>query len=571
MLTSALLIHLTGGRIETHFHVFGSLAFLAFYRDWRVLLTATVVVALDHMARGLFWPQSVFGILTTSPWRWLEHAGWVVFEDTFLIISLRQSLRDMFEVTARRAHLETVNADIECQVTERTLELTRENADRRQAEDALRQSEAHLQTVVDHLAEGVDVSDLGGRLLHFNRAALQMHGFGSLSEVRRHLTDFADTFELSSLDGAVWPVEQWPLARILRGESLREIEVRVRRIHTGWERIFSYGGTLVHDPAGKPLMAVVTDSDITERKRAESELAATHKELLDTSRQAGMAEVATAVLHNVGNVLNSVNAPSSCLADNLKKSKAANLSKVVELLQQHKDDLGPFLSSDPKGKQVPVYLAQLASHLACEQTSALLELAQLQKNIEHIKDIVTMQQSFAKVSGVTETVPVTDLVEDALKMNASSLLRRDIQIIRHYEPVPPITVEKHKVLQILINLVRNARQACEESGPQPKRLTLRVVNRIDQVRIAVTDNGVGIPPENLTRIFAHGFTTKKDGHGFGLHSGALAGREMGGVLSVQSDGPGHGATFTLELPLNRLNHETQAAALPPAKAFPAAA
>src|SRR5258706_13125007 len=91
MLTSALLIHLTGGRIETHFHVFGSLAFLAFYRDWKVLLTATVVVAADHWARGGFWPQSVFGVLSTSGWRWLEHAGWVLFEDLFLIISLRQS------------------------------------------------------------------------------------------------------------------------------------------------------------------------------------------------------------------------------------------------------------------------------------------------------------------------------------------------------------------------------------------------------------------------------------------------------------------------------------------------
>src|ERR1041384_4915972 len=123
MLMSALLIHLTGGRIETHFHVFGSLAFLAFYRDWRVLATATVVVALDHAARGLFWPQSVFGVLTASSWRWLEHAGWVLFEDTFLFISVQQSLSEMFEVAAKRAKLEGVNTEIERQVAERTTEL----------------------------------------------------------------------------------------------------------------------------------------------------------------------------------------------------------------------------------------------------------------------------------------------------------------------------------------------------------------------------------------------------------------------------------------------------------------
>ena len=258
--------------------------------------------------------------------------------------------------------------------------------------------------------------------------------------------------------------------------------------------------------------------------------------------------MASSVLHNVGNVLNSVNIASSCVADRLKKSKAANLSKVVKLLAEHENDLGGFFTNDPRGRQVPAFLAQLAGLLAHEQAKALEELAQLQKNIEHIKDIVAMQQSFAKVSGVTELVKAADLVEDALRMNASSLARRDIQIIKQYEEARLITVEKQKVLQILVNLVRNAQDACDNMGCGDKRLTLRVTHGDDRVRIAVCDNGVGITPENRTRIFAHGFTTKKDGHGFGLHSGALAAKEMGGSLTVQSDGPGQGATFTLELP-----------------------
>ncbi len=132
-LTSALLIHLTGGRIETHFHVFGSLAFLAFYRDWRVLVTATVVVGGDHLVRGLYWPQSVFGVLTPSSWRWLEHVGWVLFEDAFLFISIRQSLRQMFEIALRRAGLENLNAQIELQVVERTAALEKTNAELRTA------------------------------------------------------------------------------------------------------------------------------------------------------------------------------------------------------------------------------------------------------------------------------------------------------------------------------------------------------------------------------------------------------------------------------------------------------
>jgi signal transduction histidine kinase len=322
------------------------------------------------------------------------------------------------------------------------------------------------------------------------------------------------------------------ITALRRDGSEFPIELSITPLKTG--EMFSFAGFI---------------RDISARKMAEAELATTQKELLESSHQAGMAEVATGVLHNVGNVLNSVNVASTCLADSLRKSKAANLSKVVALLQEHKDNLGPFLSNNAKGKQVPGYLAQLAEHLASEQGAALKELAQLQNNIEHIKDIVTMQQSFAKMSGVTEMVQVTDLLEDALKMNSSSFLRHDIQVIREFEQVPAFTTERHKVMQILVNLVRNAKHACDDSERAEKRLILRVNHGEDRVRISVTDNGVGIPPENLTRIFAHGFTTKKDGHGFGLHSGALAAREMGGSLSVQSDGPGHGATFTLELPL----------------------
>ncbi len=290
-------------------------------------------------------------------------------------------------------------------------------------------------------------------------------------------------------------------------------------------------------------------NEIEERKRMQAEVEHVHRELVEASRQAGMAEVATSVLHNVGNVLNSVNIASSCVADSLRRSKSASLSKVVALLHEHEADLGDFLTSDPKGKQVPGYLAQLAGHLNREQTAVLTELDGLQSNIEHIKDIVMMQQSTAKLSGVSEELKVSDLVEDALRMNASTLARHDIQVIKEFEEMPPLTVEKNKVLQILVNLMRNAQQASDESGHREKILTLRVTNNHNGVRIAVSDNGVGISSENLARIFAHGFTTKKGGHGFGLHSGALAAKEMGGALSVHSDGPGRGATFTLELPL----------------------
>ena len=304
--------------------------------------------------------------------------------------------------------------------------------------------------------------------------------------------------------------------------------------------------------AGKSAGRVWCFRDVTERKRAEAELENVHKQLLDTSRRAGMAEVATGVLHNVGNVLNSVNVSTTLVSENLKRSKTGNLARVAAMFREHAAELGAFLSADPNGKQLPAYLGQLAEHLSGEQSALLKELDLLKKNIEHIKEIVAMQQSYAKVSGVTEVVKVTDLVEDSLRMNAGALTRHGVQVIRKFDPhLPEITVEKHKVLQILVNLIRNAKYACAESGRTDMEMTVRVTNGDDRMRIAVVDNGVGIPAENLTRIFNHGFTTRKDGHGFGLHSGALAAKEMGGALRVHSDGPGLGATFTLELPLRR--------------------
>jgi two-component system NtrC family sensor kinase len=286
---------------------------------------------------------------------------------------------------------------------------------------------------------------------------------------------------------------------------------------------------------------------VEERTR---ELENIHKQLVDASRRGGMAEIATNVLHNVGNVLNSVNISTGVLIDSVKKSRASSLAKVVALLREHEPDLGMYLTSDPKGKQVPAYLAQLSEHLLADQQAIVVELDSLRGNVEHIKEIVAMQQGFATFGGVKEMLNVVNLVEDSMRLNEGALSRHRVEVVREFENVPLMSLEKHKILQILVNLLRNAKHACQDSDRVDKRLTLRVANGDGRVRISVMDNGVGILPENLTRIFNHGFTTKKDGHGFGLHSGALAAKEMGGSLTVHSDGSGQGATFTLELPFN---------------------
>ena len=306
------------------------------------------------------------------------------------------------------------------------------------------------------------------------------------------------------------------------------------------------------DRQGVIIGTIGISKDVTAIKEAEAKLAVANKQLLDASRQAGMAEVATSVLHNVGNVLNSVNVSSSLIGDTVRGSKVANVGRVADLIRANEADLGGFLTQDPKGKKLPGYLANLAGVLVEEQKDVLRELASLSANIQHIKEIVAMQQSYAKTSGVSEVLQVVDLVEDAVRMNNAGINRHQINLVREFAALPPVATQKHKVLQILVNLIRNAKHACDDSGRTDKQITLRLAHDNGRVKISVADNGVGIPAENLTRIFGHGFTTRKEGHGFGLHSGALAAKELGGALCAASPGPGLGATFTLELPVGNI-------------------
>jgi signal transduction histidine kinase len=235
------------------------------------------------------------------------------------------------------------------------------------------------------------------------------------------------------------------------------------------------------------------------------------------------------------------------VAERVKQSKAPGVCRVAAMLREQGARVGEFITGDQRGKLIPEYLATLGQQLVGDQQMALQELASLRENLEHIKETVTMQQSYAKLCGVTETV---DLVEDSLRLNAGAFARHGVTLCREFSAVPKITVDKHKVLQILVNLVRNAKYACDESGKTGKLLTLRIGPTVNGVRISVIDNGVGIPAENMNRLFTHGFTTRQSGHGFGLHSGALAVQELGGSLHAESDGPGCGAAFILDLPCN---------------------
>ncbi len=300
----------------------------------------------------------------------------------------------------------------------------------------------------------------------------------------------------------------------------------------------------------KSLEAARADLETRVEERTH-ELHTSQARLVAASRQAGMAEVASNVLHNVGNVLNSVNVSAALIAGRLRASRIPQLAKTNALLREHADDLGQYLRVDKRGKLIPAYLVELGESLLEERRSMLEEMQSLSRDIDDIKRIVKTQQTYAKVDvDLDEHIALDEVMEDALRISVGGATEA-IAVVRQYAPTAQPKLDRHKVIQILINLINNAKQAAASLGAAAQ-LQLCIAAQGDQmIRIDVVDNGIGISPSNLLRIFNHGFTTKTDGHGFGLHSAALAAHEMGGSLVAHSDGPGLGACFTLLLPIER--------------------
>jgi PAS domain S-box-containing protein len=416
---------------------------------------------------------------------------------------------------------------------------------RKKSEEALRESEERFRQLAENISEVFYLTDSElSKMLYVSPAYEKIWG-RTCESLRQNPFSFAEAIHPDDRPRVIAALD--PLKRagdfdeefriIQPGGSIRWIRDRAFPIRNGAGEFYRIAGIA---------------EDITEKKRAEVELEALHKQVVSVSHRAGMAEVATNVLHNVGNVLNSVNISVEVLARKIRTSRAPNLAAVAALLREHRDDLADFLTRDPRGQALPGYLDELAKHLAEPQAELFRELDGLTKNIEHIKQIVDMQQQFARHGGVVETLSLADLVEDAIRINAAGYTRHQVQILRQYSPLEPVELNKHKVLQILVNLLSNAKYALETGVTVPKQVSVRLgPNGQNTVRIVVTDNGSGIAPEILPRIFEHGFTTRKEGHGYGLHSGALVARELGGSLTGQSDGPNRGAVFTLELPLGK--------------------
>jgi PAS domain S-box-containing protein len=292
--------------------------------------------------------------------------------------------------------------------------------------------------------------------------------------------------------------------------------------------------------------------DISERVEAQEREQAMQQQLIESSHQAGMAEIATGVLHNVGNILNSLGIANSTASRALKALRVEQLDQSTRLLQENRATLADFLTQDERGRHLPEYLQALADQISSNCRAVQAELDTTDQLLRHLSNVVSAQQEMAQFGGRRESIRLQELLESAVLVQASELAQ--VEIVREYEQVPEIMSDRHKLLQILVNLISNARDALHSSANERRRIVLKIGRAGDHVRVTVEDSGIGMTAEVLSKLWKFGFTTKKNGHGFGLHNSANAAHQIGATLTAHSDGLGLGSRFILSLPID--NPET---------------
>jgi PAS domain S-box-containing protein len=296
---------------------------------------------------------------------------------------------------------------------------------------------------------------------------------------------------------------------------------------------------------GSGMISILTD--VTRHRTVDVRIEELRHELMQASHRAGMAEIATGVLHNVGNVLNSVNVSAEALARELEGSRLHLLGRAVAMLEDNEDDLAEFLTTDPKGRKLPALLGTLGRELEIEQRRLSSELSRLREHVGLMRSIVEAQQSLAKLGDMSEPTRPDELVRQTLTMFQLDLESRVIDLELQLDEIGTVVLDKQAALQVLANLIRNAIEALEVVDHR-RRLAIRLHADDQMIHFDVEDNGCGIDPENVERLFQHGFSTKPNGHGFGLHTSAIAARTMNGTLEAHSEGLGRGARIRLTLP-----------------------
>ena len=303
---------------------------------------------------------------------------------------------------------------------------------------------------------------------------------------------------------------------------------------------------------GKIVGTIGVSRNITQYKRDQIRLAEAQERLIEMSRHVGRSEIAASILHNVGNVLNSINLSSSLVIERAVESDSEMLGKIAALVDKSPVDLAKYLTEDEKGKQIPALLKELSASLDHERRETISEMGKLREYLEHTKMIIASQQELARSGSFDTNASVNQVIETAITVNIASINRHGVKIVRDFEEMPTLVFDKHRLLQVLINLVSNAKYACDKKEVIDPMIEIHSSFDGDSVRIEVKDNGSGIEIGDLDHIFEYGFTRREEGNGIGLHSSVIALQDMNGSINAESEGLGKGARFSVSFPVTRL-------------------
>ncbi len=463
----------------------------------------------------------------------------IVVKSTDELGNLTVSFNDMMdnlrisiaEKDKAAAELRDLNKTLEDRVSERT--------------EQLAESEERTRTILETVGEGIVIINAAGFIVSFNKAVKtsfnatenelmglhasmlladtqwhyehQNNGYADEQHGPFHLGEVGDRLEYEGIrtDGKTFPLECVVTRVVLNNESMRIVVLR----------------------------------DIARRKELESQVA-------NAAHKSGMADLATGVLHNIGNVLNSVNVAGEEIAAIARDSKVAGLIKANAMLADNLSRIGEFIANDPKGRLLPNYYIKVGEQLCTEFITITKETESLNEKIQMMRDVISTQQSYARSGYFTEELSVSAIVNDSIRVLETSFFKYNVKLIKNYSKVPKCTIQKSKLAQVLTNLIKNSIEAMDDNDEinREKKVEISIDQKDEShVRIEIRDNGLGIKETNINNIFNHGFTTKKDGHGFGLHTCANSMTEMGGSIKVESEGLGKGATFILEVPIAKDN------------------
>lgn len=434
--------------------------------------------------------------------------------------------------------------ETEAILEQKTLELQKANST---LEESIKQSlnnVGRLRAILSAAGDGIIVADEEGKIEIANQAAEKIFGYSSNELAGECIFTFLQLKNvkaenaLSNKDAAEDAL--FELTLVQKNKELTPVEINFSK-----------------SQINKKFVYIIVLRDITERKRVEDELNTLNRKLFTTARLAGMAEVASCMLHNVGNVLNSINVSTQLIMQRQEQLQTTDLTVLAQLLEENKkqNSLQEFLQNNRIGLILPQYLQEFAELWKNEQNFMRNELEILNNKVQHIRNIVAMQQSLCGNTNTIEKTTLPTLIEDALIINSEKITQYGIKIVRNFEDNSVIEIDKVKVVQVLVNLIKNASEAFDKMNTQNKTITITTRKADDFVHLEVQDNGIGIVMENLTKIFSYGFTTKDDGHGYGLHSSALTMQQMGGKLQASSNGLNEGAVFCLTFPINPKNNQ----------------